>query len=153
MLEAARRTLTRSGIPDNVQFFQVDAEDLHFAADTFDAVTIGYGIRNFTDKMRALREILRVLKPGGQLTIVDFSRPTSKPLQVMADAYSSLWPTIGEILVGNGKPYRYLVDPIKVHPDQETFKSMMQDAGYAHVSYENLMGGIAALHIGLKPQV
>lgn len=153
MLEAARRTLARSGIPDNVQFFQVDAEDLHFAADTFDAVTIGYGIRNFTDKMRALREILRVLKPGGQLTIVDFSRPTSKPLRVMADAYSSLWPTIGEILVGNGKPYRYLVDSIKMHPDQETFKSMMQDAGYAHVSYENLMGGIAALHIGLKPQV
>ena len=152
MLEAARRRLARAGIPDNVQFLQADAEDLHFADATFDAVTIGYGIRNFTDKMRALREILRVLKPGGQLTIVEFSRPTSKPLKMMADAYSSLWPTFGEILVGNGKPYRYLVESIKMHPDQETFRSMMQDAGYVHVSYENLMGGIAALHIGLKPQ-
>ncbi|MFO0541214.1 MAG: bifunctional demethylmenaquinone methyltransferase/2-methoxy-6-polyprenyl-1,4-benzoquinol methylase UbiE [Bosea sp. (in: a-proteobacteria)] len=153
MLEAARKRLSRSGIPDNVQFLHADAEELHFADDTFDAVTIGYGIRNFTDKMRALREILRVLKPGGQLTIVEFSRPTSKPLRMMADAYSSLWPTLGEILVGNGKPYRYLVESIRMHPDQEAFKSMMQHAGYAHVSYENLMGGIAALHIGLKPQV
>ena len=87
------------------------------------------------------------------MTIVEFSRPTSKPLRMMADAYSSLWPTLGEILVGNGKPYRYLVESIRMHPDQEAFKSMMQHAGYAHVSYENLMGGIAALHIGLKPQV
>ena len=72
---------------------------------------------------------------------------------MMADAYSRLWPTFGKILVGNAKPYRYLVESIKMHPDQETFKSMMQDAGYAHVTCENLMGGIAALHIGLKPQV
>jgi demethylmenaquinone methyltransferase/2-methoxy-6-polyprenyl-1,4-benzoquinol methylase len=152
MLRAARARLARTDIPDNVQFVQADAERLQFEDDSFDAVTIGYGIRNFTDKMQALREILRVLKPGGQLTIIEFSRPTSRPLRMMANAYSSLWPTFGEILVGNGKPYRYLVESIKVHPDQETFKSMMQDVGYAHVSYENLMGGIAALHIGLKPQ-
>jgi demethylmenaquinone methyltransferase / 2-methoxy-6-polyprenyl-1,4-benzoquinol methylase len=152
MLQAGRARLARTDIPDNVQFLQADAEDLQFEDNTFDAVTIGYGIRNFTNKMQSLQEILRVLKPGGQLTIIEFSKPTSKPLQLMADAYSSLWPKFGEILVGNGKPYRYLVDPIKMHPDQETFKSMMQDAGYAHVNYENLMGGIAALHIGLKPQ-
>jgi demethylmenaquinone methyltransferase/2-methoxy-6-polyprenyl-1,4-benzoquinol methylase len=71
---------------------------------------------------------------------------------MLADAYSGLWPTFGRILVGDGKPYRYLVDSIKMHPDQETFKSMMQDAGYVHANYENMMGGIAALHIGLKPQ-
>ena len=153
MLQAGRTRLARADIPDNVQFLQVDAEDLQFEGNSFDAVTIGYGIRNFTNKMQALREILRVLKPGGQLTIIEFSKPTFKPLQMMADAYSSLWPTFGEIFVGNGKPYRYLVDSIKMHPDQETFKSMMQVAGYAHVNYENLMGGIAALHIGLKPQV
>jgi demethylmenaquinone methyltransferase / 2-methoxy-6-polyprenyl-1,4-benzoquinol methylase len=152
MLQAGRARLARTDIPDNVQFLKVDAEDLQFKDNTFDAVTIGYGIRNFTNKMQALQEILRVLKPGGQLTMIEFSRPTSKPLQLMVDAYSSLWPKFGEILVGNGKPYRYLVDSIKMHPDQETFKSMMQDAGYAHVNYENLMGGIAALHIGLKPQ-
>lgn len=152
MLQAGRARLAKAGIPDNVQFLQADAENLQFEDDTFDAVTIGYGIRNFTDKAKALREILRVLKPGGQLTIIEFSKPTSRPLQMMADAYSSLWPTFGEILVGNGKPYRYLVESIKMHPDQETFKSMMQDAGYAHANYENLMGGIAALHIGLKPQ-
>ena len=152
MLQAGRTRLARAGIPDNVRFVQADAEDLQFEDNAFDAVTIGYGIRNFTDKMRALREILRVLKPGGQLTIIDFSKPTSKPLRMMADVYSSLWPTFGEILVGDGKPYRYLVDSIKMHPDQETFRSMMQDAGYAHVNYENLMGGIAALHIGLRPQ-
>lgn len=152
MLQAGRARLARADIPDNVQFLQADAEDLQFEDNTFDAVTIGYGIRNFTNKMRALREILRVLKPGGQLTIVEFSKPTSKPLQMMADAYSSLWPTFGEILVGDGKPYRYLVDSIKMHPDQKTFKSMMQESGYALVKYENLLGGIAALHIGLKPQ-
>jgi demethylmenaquinone methyltransferase/2-methoxy-6-polyprenyl-1,4-benzoquinol methylase len=152
MLQAGRARLARADIPDNVQFVRADAEDLQFEDNTFDSVTIGYGIRNFTDKMQALREILRVLKPGGQLTIVEFSKPTSKPLQLMADVYSSLWPTFGEILVGNSKPYRYLVDSIKMHPDQETFKSMIQDAGYTHVNYENLMGGIAALHIGLKPQ-
>jgi demethylmenaquinone methyltransferase / 2-methoxy-6-polyprenyl-1,4-benzoquinol methylase len=152
MLQAGRARLAKTDILDNVQFLQADAEDLQFEDNTFDAVTIGYGIRNFTNKMQALQEILRVLKPGGQLTIIEFSKPTSKPLQLMADAYSSLWPKFGEILVGNGKPYRYLVDSIKMHPDQETFKSMMQDAGYAHVNYENLMGGIAALHIGLKPQ-
>lgn len=152
MLQAGRARLAKADIPDNVQFIQADAEDLQFEDSTFDAVTIGYGIRNFTNKMQALREILRVLKPGGQLTIVEFSKPTSKPLQMMTDAYSSLWPTFGKIFVGDGKPYRYLVDSIKMHPDQETFKSMMQDAGYSHVNYENLMGGIAALHIGLKPQ-
>jgi demethylmenaquinone methyltransferase/2-methoxy-6-polyprenyl-1,4-benzoquinol methylase len=152
MLQAARARLARADIPDNVQFLQADAEDLQFEDNTFDAATIGYGIRNFTNKMRALREILRVLRPGGQLTIIEFSKPTSRPVQVLADAYSGLWPTLGRILVGDGKPYRYLVDSIKMHPDQETFKSMMQDAGYAHANYENLMGGIAALHIGLKPQ-
>lgn len=153
MLRAGRARLARADIPDNVQFFQADAESLQFEDNTFDAVTIGYGIRNFTNKIQALREILRVLKPGGQLTIIEFSKPTSKLLQLMADAYSSLWPSFGAILVGNGKPYRYLVDSIKMHPDQEAFKFMMQDAGYAHVNYENLMGGIAALHIGLKPQI
>jgi demethylmenaquinone methyltransferase/2-methoxy-6-polyprenyl-1,4-benzoquinol methylase len=152
MLQAARARLARADIPDNVQFLQADAEDLQFEDNTFDAATIGYGIRNFTNKMRALREILRVLRPGGQLTIIEFSKPTSKPLQMLADAYSGLWPTFGRILVGDGKPYRYLVDSIKMHPDQETFKSMMQDAGYVHANYENMMGGIAALHIGLKPQ-
>jgi demethylmenaquinone methyltransferase / 2-methoxy-6-polyprenyl-1,4-benzoquinol methylase len=152
MLQAGRARVARADIPDNVQFLRADAEDLQFEDNTFDSVTIGYGIRNFTDKMQALREILRVLKPGGQLTIVEFSKPTSKPLQLMADVYSRLWPTFGEILVGNSKPYRYLVESIKMHPDQESFKSMIQDAGYAHVNYENLMGGIAALHIGLKPQ-
>lgn len=152
MLQAGRARLARADLPDNVQFLQADAEDLQFEDNTFDAVTIGYGIRNFTDKVKALRQILRVLKPGGQLTIIEFSKPTSKPFQLMADAYSSLWPSLGAILVGNGKPYRYLVESIKMHPDQEAFKSMMQDSGYAHVNYENLMGGIAALHIGLKPQ-
>lgn len=152
MLQVGRARLARADLPDNVQFLQADAEDLQFEDNTFDAVTIGYGIRNFTNKVKALREILRVLKPGGQLTIIEFSKPTSKPLQLMADAYSSLWPSFGAILVGNGKPYRYLVESIKMHPDQEAFKSMMQDSGYAHVNYENLMGGIAALHIGLKPQ-
>lgn len=153
MLQEARARLARASIPNNVTFLQVNAEQMQFEDNSFDAVTIGYGIRNFTNKMQALREILRVLKPGGQLTIIEFSKPTSKPLKIMADAYSSLWPVFGEILVGNGKPYKYLVESIKMHPDQETFKSMMQDAGYAHVNYENLMGGIAALHIGLKPQV
>lgn len=153
MLQAARVRLSKADLPDNMTFLQADAEDLQFEDNSFDAVTIGYGIRNFTDKDQALREILRVLKPGGQLTIIEFSRPTSRPVQMVADAYSRLWPTFGHILVGNGKPYRYLVESIKMHPDQETFKSMMQEAGYAHVTYENLMGGIAALHIGLKPQV
>ena len=141
MLQAGRTRLARAGLPDNVQFLQADAEDLQFEDNTFDAVTIGYGIRNFTNKVKALREILRVIKPGGQLTIIEFSKPTSKPLQLMADAYSSLWPSFGAILVGNGRPYRYLVESIKMHPDQEAFKSMMQDSGYAHVNYETSWAG------------
>jgi demethylmenaquinone methyltransferase/2-methoxy-6-polyprenyl-1,4-benzoquinol methylase len=152
MLAAGRARLARAEIPDNVQFRQADAENLDFADDTFDAVTIGYGIRNFTDKARALREILRVLKPGGQLTIIEFSKPTSRRLKMMADAYASLWPTFGRILVGDAKPYRYLVESIQMHPDQETLKTMIQNAGYEHATYENLMGGVAALHIGLKPR-
>lgn len=151
MLNAGRARLARADVPDNVQFAQADAENLTYPDSTFDAVTIGYGIRNFTDKMQALREILRVLKPGGQLTIIEFSKPTSKPLQKMADAYANLWPVFGKILVGDEKPYRYLVESIRMHPDQDTMTSMMQEAGYAHAGYENLMGGIAALHIGLKP--
>ena len=86
------------------------------------------------------------------MTIIQLSRPTSKPLQVMADAYSSLWPIFGEILVGSRRPHRHLVDWIEMHPDQETFESMMQDACYVRVSHEIRLGGIAALHIGLKPQ-
>lgn len=151
MLLEGQKRLLRDSVADNVQFVQANGECLPFGDNFFDCVTIGYGIRNFTDKPKALTDILRVLKPGGRLLILEFSKPNGPLLNKGYDLYSKLWPVAGKLLVGDGKPYQYLVESIRMHPDQETFKNMMKDAGFDRVEYFNLFSGISALHRAIKP--
>lgn len=150
MLLEGRKRLLNDNTVDNVQFAQANGECLPFVDNFFDCVTIGYGIRNFTDKPKALLEILRVLKPGGRLLILEFSKPTGSLLSKGYDLYSKLWPLAGKILVGDDKPYQYLVESIRMHPDQEALKKMIEDAGFERVQYYNLFGGISALHRAIK---
>ncbi|MEM1228964.1 MAG: class I SAM-dependent methyltransferase [Pseudomonadota bacterium] len=130
----------------NVSFCQLNAEALPFPSDSFDAVTLAFGIRNFTSKANALRELRRVLKPGAALLVLEFSQPQGRALQAAYNGFQGLWPLVGRAVVGDPQPYRYLVESIRVHPDQKQLKLLMEDAGFARVSYHNLLGGIAAIH-------
>ena len=129
---------------------QCDAERLPFPDGYFDRVTVAFGLRNMTHKDRALAEMTRVLKPGGKLLVLEFSR-VWKPLEPVYDAYSfSVLPWLGQRIAGDSESYRYLAESIRMHPDQETLKSMMEQAGLARVRYFNLTAGVAALHEGWK---
>jgi demethylmenaquinone methyltransferase/2-methoxy-6-polyprenyl-1,4-benzoquinol methylase len=150
MLDLGRDKLLDKGLAANVEYVQADAERLPFPSDHFDCITIGFGLRNFTHKDKALASMLEVLKPGGRLLVLEFSSPRFQGLQKAYDVYSRLWPRIGKWITGDPDSYQYLVESIRVHPDQEDLKSMMQDAGYSNCSYHNLMGGIAAIHKGFK---
>jgi demethylmenaquinone methyltransferase/2-methoxy-6-polyprenyl-1,4-benzoquinol methylase len=150
MLNLGRDKLLDKGLAANVNYVQADAEQLPFPSNHFDCVTIGFGLRNVTRKDKALASMLRVLKPGGRLLVLEFSSPGNEPLQKVYDIYSQLWPRIGKWITGDSDSYQYLVESIRVHPNQEQLKSMMQDAGYSNCSYHNLMGGIAAIHKGFK---
>lgn len=130
----------------NIEFCQLTAEQLPFADGSFDAVTLGFGIRNFTDKDAALRELRRVLKPGGALLVLEFSTPKAPLLKAAYTGFQGLWPAMGRLVAGDSESYRYLVESIRVHPDQKALKLMMRDAGFASVTYHNLIGGIAAIH-------
>jgi len=128
-----------------------NAESLPFQDGQFDAVTISFGIRNVTDRMAALREFLRVLKPGGRLAILEFSTPPAKVIRAFYDAYSfAVIPRLGQILAGDRDSYQYLVESIRKFPTQEKFAEMIRDAGFAKVSYQDFSTGIAALHTGWK---
>jgi len=127
-----------------------DAEQLPFPADTFDCVSVAFGLRNMTRKERALAEMARVVRPGGRLIVLEFSRPW-KPLAKAYDAYSfSVLPALGKRVAGDEGAYRYLAESIRRHPDQETLKSMMEAAGLVKVDYFNLAAGVVALHRGYK---
>ena len=129
---------------------QCDAERLPFPDCYFDRVTVAFGLRNMTHKDAALAEMARVLKPGGKLLVLEFSR-VWKPLEPVYDAYSfSVLPWLGERIAGDSESYRYLAESIRMHPDQETLKSMMEQVGLARVRYFNLTAGVAALHEGWK---
>ena len=129
---------------------QCDAERLPFPADYFDCVTVAFGLRNMTDKPRALAEMRRVLRAGGRLLVLEFSR-VMKPLQPVYDAYSfKVLPLVGKFVVNDGDSYRYLAESIRVHPDQEQLKAMMEQAGLERVEYFNLSAGVVALHRGYK---
>ena len=129
---------------------QCDGERLPFAADTFDCVSAAFGLRNMTDKAAALAEMRRVLRPGGRLLVLEFSRPWA-PLRPLYDAYSfTALPLLGRLIAGDAASYRYLAESIRVHPAQEELKAMMQDAGLARVEYFNLAAGVVALHKGWK---
>lgn len=151
MLKMGREKLRNKGIVGNVNYVQANAEALPFPDNTFDCITISFGLRNVTDKEAALRSMYRVLKPGGRLLVLEFSRPLLEPLNKAYDAYSfHILPRIGELVANDGESYRYLAESIRMHPDQETLKGMMESAGFENVSYYNLTGGIVALHRGYK---
>lgn len=129
---------------------QCDAEKLPFPDAWFDCVTVAFGLRNMTHKDAALREMHRVLKPGGRLLVLEFSK-VWKPLEPLYDAYSfKVIPQVGQWVTGDAHSYQYLAESIRMHPDQETLKSMMQDAGFDRVDYHNLTFGVVALHAGYK---
>jgi demethylmenaquinone methyltransferase/2-methoxy-6-polyprenyl-1,4-benzoquinol methylase len=129
---------------------QCDAERLPFPANHFDCVSIAFGLRNVTRKEAALREMQRVLKPGGRLLVLEFSK-VWKPLEPLYDAYSfKLLPKMGELVAGDADSYRYLAESIRMHPSQEELKRMMEEAGLSMVEYFNLAAGVVALHRGYK---
>ncbi len=151
MLQAGRDRLIDAGLVGNVHCAQADAEQLPFADARFDCVTIAFGLRNVTDKARALASMRRVLKGGGQLLVLEFSKPTAPSLQAVYDAYSfRLLPLLGRLVAGDADSYRYLAESIRRHPDQETLLAMLREAGFENCRYHNLMGGIVAVHRGYK---
>lgn len=151
MLKVGRDRLRDSGIVGNVEVVQANAESLPFPDNHFDLVTIAFGLRNVTDKDAALRSIYRILKPGGRLLVLEFSKPENENFSKVYDWYSfNVLPQMGKLIANDSESYQYLAESIRMHPDQETLKSMMQDAEFDQVEYFNLTGGIVALHRGFK---
>lgn len=151
MIHIGRDKLLDQGLVDNIRYTQANAETLPFADNSFDCISIGFGLRNVTDKDRALRSMTRALKPGGRLLVLEFSKPGNKLLNKLYDGYSfSILPALGKLLVNDSDSYRYLAESIRMHPDQETLKHMMENAGLDNVEYFNLNGGIVAVHRGFK---
>jgi len=148
MLQQGRDRLLDEGLI--VPALLCDAEALPFAPASFDLVTVGFGLRNMTHKEKALAEMARVLKPGGRLLVLEFSK-IAAPLAKAYDWYSfNVLPRIGRLVAGDEASYRYLAESIRVHPDQATLKAMMKTAGFGHVDVHNLSAGVVALHVGIK---
>jgi len=151
MLENGRARLTNKGIAGNIEYVQADAQELPFADNHYDIVTMAFGLRNVTDKDKALRAIFRVLKPGGKLMVLEFSKPVVPGLSILYDQYSfKILPKIGKLIANDEESYRYLAESIRMHPDQESLKTMFDAAGFERTRYHNLTGGVVALHIGYK---
>ncbi len=150
MLGNGRSRLLDKGIAGNVDFAQANAERLPFRDGSFDLVTMAFGLRNVTDKQQALNSIYRVLRPGGRLLVLEFSRPVAA-LRPAYDFYSfSILPKLGRLVANDEASYRYLAESIRMHPDQQTLRDMMQQAGFENCDYHNLTGGIVAIHRGYK---
>ena len=151
MLEQGRRRLLDKGIAGNVQFVEANAEELPFEDNSFDCVTIAFGLRNVTHQDRALSSMFRVLKPGGRLLVLEFSKPVVPGLNKLYDFYSfNVLPVMGKVIANDEASYRYLAESIRMHPSQDTLKQMMMDAGFERCTYHNMSGGIVALHKGFK---
>jgi demethylmenaquinone methyltransferase / 2-methoxy-6-polyprenyl-1,4-benzoquinol methylase len=150
MMRVGRDRLLDEGFAQ-VTFCQTRAEALPFADTSFDCVVIGFGLRNFTDKDGALRELRRVLLPGGVLIILEFSKPQNPLLEAAYSAFQTLWPAMGRLVAGDAQSYRYLVESIRMHPSQRALKLMLEDAGFVEVEFLNLAGGVAAIHRGVRP--
>jgi len=151
MLAQGRDRLINAGLTANLAYVQANAERLPFPDGSFDCITIGFGLRNVTDKDAALAAMRRALKPGGQLLVLEFSQPHAPGLKPLYDAYSfRVLPLIGRFVAGDEASYRYLAESIRRHPDQETLLKMMQAAGLEGCRYHNLSGGIVAVHRGYK---
>ncbi len=151
MLNVGRDKLRDRGLVQNIEYVQANAQYLPFEDNTFDVITIAFGLRNVTDKDMALRSMYRVLKPGGRLLVLEFSKPEHELVNKAYDFYSfNILPKMGELVAKDGDSYQYLAESIRMHPDQETLKTMMDDAGFEQTSFKNLTGGVVALHKGYK---
>lgn len=151
MLGLGRDRMMNEGQVANTRFVQADAQNLPFPDNYFDFITIGFGLRNVTHKDQALASMYRVLKPGGKLLVLEFSKPTLPGLKPIYDFYSfQLLPRIGKLVANDAESYQYLAESIRMHPSQEELKAMMQAAGFSHCDYSNMSGGIVALHRGYK---
>ena len=151
MLEVGRDRLIDKGAAGNIEVVQADAQALPFEDNSIDCITIAFGLRNVTSKEMALRSMLRVLRPGGRLLVLEFSKPTSPLLGKIYDQYSfQILPAMGRLIAQDADSYRYLAESIRKHPDQETLMDLMRDAGFAECQYHNMTGGIVAVHRGLK---
>ena len=151
MLEVGRDRLIDKGAAGNIEVVQADAQKLPFEDNSIDCITIAFGLRNVTDKDMALRSMFRVLRPGGRLLVLEFSKPASPLLGKVYDQYSfQILPAMGRLIAQDADSYRYLAESIRKHPDQETLLEMMRDAGFAECQYHNMTGGIVAVHRGLK---
>jgi len=151
MLSVGRDRLLDKGIMGNVKFVQANAQYLPFPDNHFDCITIAFGLRNVTDKQMALESMQRVLKPGGKLLVLEFSKPTIPGLKPIYDMYSfKLLPKFGKLVANDEDSYRYLAESIRMHPGQDELKQMMEQAHFSRCDYFNLSGGIVALHRGYK---
>ena len=151
MLHKGRDFLTDAGFAGNISYAQADAEKLPFGNHQFDCVTIGFGLRNVTNKSAALADMYRVLKPGGKLLVLEFSKPKLSLLNSIYDIYSfQVLPRLGGLLTNDSDSYRYLAESIRMHPDQDALKKLMISEGFERCEYHNLSAGIVALHLGFK---
>ncbi|WP_028388856.1 bifunctional demethylmenaquinone methyltransferase/2-methoxy-6-polyprenyl-1,4-benzoquinol methylase UbiE [Legionella fairfieldensis] len=151
MLAVGRDRLLDEGLHENINFVQANAQTLPFSDNSFHCITIGFGLRNVTDKDEALRSMYRVCKPGGKVMVLEFSAPTLPGLKPVYDWYSfSILPKIGQLFAQDADSYRYLAESIRMHPAQDALKTMIERAGFEDCNYHNLSGGIVALHIAYK---
>ncbi|MBT7306723.1 MAG: bifunctional demethylmenaquinone methyltransferase/2-methoxy-6-polyprenyl-1,4-benzoquinol methylase UbiE [Gammaproteobacteria bacterium] len=151
MLHKGRERLVNEGVLGNVEYVQINAEQLPFPDNHFDCITISFGLRNVTNKDAALSAIYRALKPGGRLLVLEFSKPGDERLKSAYDFYSfNILPLIGKVVANDEASYRYLAESIRMHPDQETLRGMMDEAGFDRTEFINMSGGIVALHRGFK---
>lgn len=151
MLKVGREKLRNKGLVNNIRYVQANAEALPFPDNYFDLITIGFGLRNVTHKEQALASMYRALKPGGRLLVLEFSKPTNVVMSKLYDFYSfKVLPKMGQLVAKDSDSYQYLAESIRMHPDQETLKAMMEAVGFEQVTYHNLTQGVVALHRGFK---
>lgn len=151
MLRMGRQRLLDKGLYQNISYVRANAECLPFPDNYFDRIIISFGLRNVTDKQKALHSMYQILKPGGRLIILEFSKPIIAFLEPLYDAYSfKILPWLGEFIANDAASYRYLAESIRMHPDQESLREMILKAEFDQCDYQNLSGGIVALHQGIK---
>jgi demethylmenaquinone methyltransferase/2-methoxy-6-polyprenyl-1,4-benzoquinol methylase len=151
MLNVGRDRLLDDGVTGNIRFTQANAEYLPFRDNSFDCATMAFGLRNVTDKQAALNSLFRVIRPGGSLLVLEFSKPVLPGLDRLYDTYSfRILPLMGRLIADDEDSYRYLAESIRMHPDQQALKTMMEQAGFERCDYHNLSGGIVAIHRGFK---